>query len=92
MCLAEMAKRMFGITSCTYLHDGRKKVFLATGAQPLQLKTSVILGGYSRFSLASQVAFTVADTRDNNFLTQTEMWTMEDGWERIYNLKALSED
>lgn len=33
----------------TDMHDGRKKVFLATGAQELQLKTSVILGGCAIF-------------------------------------------
>jgi len=75
----------------TDMHDGRKKVFLSVGSQALQLKTAVILGGYSRFSLASQVAFTVTNTRDSSMITQTETWTMEDGWERIYNLNPYTE-
>ncbi|CAE7587291.1 unnamed protein product, partial [Symbiodinium pilosum] len=73
----------------TDMHDGRKKVFLVTKEQPLQLKLGVLLGGYSRF--AQQVSFTVTDVAGNAPVTQTESWTLEDGWERIYKLKPQSQ-
>ncbi|CAE7663767.1 unnamed protein product, partial [Symbiodinium sp. CCMP2456] len=71
----------------TDMHDGRKKVFLATKDQPLQLKLGVLLGGYARFGLTQQVSFTVTDVGSSTLVTQTETWTLEDGWERIYNLQ-----
>lgn len=75
----------------TDMHDGRKKVFISTGGQRVQLKLGVILGGYSRLSLASQVAFTATSAGDKSQLTQIITWNMDDGWERVYILEAQSQ-
>ncbi|CAE8637080.1 unnamed protein product [Polarella glacialis] len=71
----------------TDMHDGRKKVYMKTGDLPMQLKLGVILGGYSRLSLASQVSFTVMKPRSPAGVDPLEVWTMDDGWERIYMLE-----
>eukprot|EP00931_Biecheleriopsis_adriatica_P047865 TRINITY_DN27623_c0_g1_i1.p1 TRINITY_DN27623_c0_g1~~TRINITY_DN27623_c0_g1_i1.p1 ORF type:complete len:1920 (-),score=347.57 TRINITY_DN27623_c0_g1_i1:48-5807(-) len=75
----------------TDMHDGRKKVFLQTGNRPLQLKLGIILGGYARLSLTSQVAFSVTDARSKSTIKQLEYWSMADGWERVYRLDSNSE-
>jgi len=73
----------------TDMHDGRKKVFMQSIGQKLQLKIGVILGGHARFSMASQLSFSVIPL-GAAALDPVESWDTPDGWERVYILDANS--
>jgi len=72
----------------TDMHDGRKKVFLKTGGQKLQMKIGIMLGTHSRLSLASQLTFAVQPVGSRKPLDPVEAWTTNVGWERVYILEG----
>jgi len=70
----------------TDMHDGRKKIHLLTRRQKLTMKVGIIMGGFARLSLASQVSFQVQKIGASTVLDPVESWSQESGWERIYAL------
>jgi len=74
----------------TDMHDGRKKMYLGSTGQKLQLKIGVSMGGYGRLSLAHHLSFTVSAPRGSAPIEPIEVWNAEDGWERVYILDSSS--
>lgn len=66
----------------TDMHDGRKKVYMSTGGKTLQVKVGVLLGGYSKLSLASALSFSVISSSGQIVPTLMD-WSTPGGWERI---------
>jgi len=76
--------------SITDMHDGRKKLYLKTGRKKLLMKVGISLGGYTRLSLAAQLAFTVQPIGMPSILEPVESWSQASGWERVFLLDATS--
>eukprot|EP00929_Paragymnodinium_shiwhaense_P103616 TRINITY_DN67243_c0_g1_i1.p1 TRINITY_DN67243_c0_g1~~TRINITY_DN67243_c0_g1_i1.p1 ORF type:complete len:2048 (-),score=333.28 TRINITY_DN67243_c0_g1_i1:102-6245(-) len=72
----------------TDMHDGRKKTYLAAGGKRLMLKIGISLGGYSSFSLATQLNFGIMNAQTKATLDPVETWNTKDGWERLYILEG----
>eukprot|EP00411_Alexandrium_monilatum_P084375 CAMPEP_0175725096 /NCGR_PEP_ID=MMETSP0097-20121207/47587_1 /TAXON_ID=311494 /ORGANISM="Alexandrium monilatum, Strain CCMP3105" /LENGTH=556 /DNA_ID=CAMNT_0017032867 /DNA_START=9 /DNA_END=1676 /DNA_ORIENTATION=+ len=73
----------------TDMHDGRKKMYMATNGKTLQLKLGVNMAGYTRLSMASQITFSVQAVGSSTPIEPLEFWSMPEGWERVYLLQGL---
>lgn len=71
----------------TDMHDGRKKMYIATDGKPLQMKVGVLLGGYSKLSLASSLSFRVTSSTGKE-IKQLIHWATDGGWERVFVLDS----
>lgn len=74
----------------TDMHDGRKKVYLSTKRQKLVFKVGILMGGYSRLSMANQLTFSVTRIGAPVQIEPVESWAQENGWERIFILDETS--